>query len=101
VNLADLVRSEGYGFVVDPTPWLRGDVLGSPVDPHCFDALACNGPNGLYVACRSLDWDWVYACSHEIAEARMGFKHTLETFEYQAQILAGWVRKLATKETHT
>lgn len=96
IRLSDLVHGDGYGFLVTPTPHLVPGVLGDPEDPHGFDALVARDPGECtFIACRGDVWDWVYACSHEIAEHQSGFGHTVRTFELQARILSGWVRRLA------
>lgn len=95
MNLSDLVLAEGYGFLVTPAPHLRVDVLGNPPGRETFSALVCNDwVDGPYIACLGDFWDHVYSVSHEIAEQQRGFKHTCETFEYQANVLARWCRRL-------
>jgi hypothetical protein len=95
VNLSDLVRSEGYGFVVDPEPHRRPDVLGDPPDPDLFGALLCGDGDTRLIVCRADCWDYAYDCSHEIAEDRYGHRHGEALFSMQANILAGWCRQLS------
>ena len=96
MNLSDLVRSSGYGFVVDPEPW-RHDVQGNPPNPESFSALLCRDPGGRgYVACVVDSIDHAYACAHEIAGDRYGHGHTEKMLSRQAEILAGWLKQVAT-----
>lgn len=96
LTLSDLVRSEGYDFLVDPEPWKREDVVGNPKNPQTFSALLCRDAYGSFIRCVADNLDHAYDCSHEIAEARHGHgHHTAEMFCEQANILAGWVREVS------
>jgi hypothetical protein len=96
VNLSDLVRSEGFGFVVDPHPWTRLWVQGNPPNPRSFSALVCHPPDRTtpVIACVVDSLDHIYACAHEIAGDRRGHEHTEKMLSEQAHILARWARRL-------
>lgn len=93
VDLHKLVRWEGWELVIDDNAPNRPDILGLPQrDELC--AQACQGN---IVAIRSelaLDHAF-YAVSHEIAEARNGFKgHTQQVWREQCMIMSRWCRIL-------
>jgi hypothetical protein len=93
-RLSDLVRSEGYGFRVVPEPWREPRVLGIPPDPQIATALVCADVDGEpYVACVEDSIDHVYSASHELAEHTYGFRHSPAMLEYQANMLAAWLRR--------
>lgn len=96
MRLSDLVRSAGYGFVVESSPtWEGHTVLGDPPSPRSFTAVLCEDAAGRrYIACRADCLDHLYSCAHEIAEDQCGHEHTARTFARQSQILAGWGRML-------
>jgi hypothetical protein len=90
-TLRELVESEGYAFVVDPQPDMRPDGLG---DAHAHArARVCR--DGL-IACRADSLDCAYSAAHEIAEHRFGFGHTESMWAEQANILARWLKVVAT-----
>jgi hypothetical protein len=92
VRLSDLVRVEGYGFMVDTEPWLQPDVQGDPKDVETFTALAGRRGEFRYIVCIEDSLDHVYSCAHEIAGDRWGHEHTEMLWTEQANILAGWVK---------
>lgn len=95
-RLSDLVRGEGYGFRVVAEPWREPDPQGNPPDPHLMPARLClDGDGSPYVACTADDLDHTYSASHEIAEHVVGHRHTRSMLEYQANVLAAWVRRSA------
>lgn len=97
MNLSDLVRREGYGFVVDPKPRSRPDVLGLPPADISAAVLCCKPyePTGRYIACIADELDHVYAAAHEIAEDRYGHTHSEKVLSEQSRILARWVKQVA------
>lgn len=93
IDLHKLVRWEGWELVIDDNAPDRPDALGTPQrDELCAQACKNN-----VVALRSelaLD-DAFYAVSHEIAEARNGFRgHTQQVWREQCAIMARWCRTL-------
>lgn len=93
IDLHKLVRWEGWELVIDDNAPDRPDALGQPQrDELCAQACKDN-----VVALRSdlaLDHAF-YAVSHEMAEARNGFKgHTQQVWREQCSIMARWCRIL-------
>ncbi len=93
IDLHKLVQWEGWSLVIDDNAPNRPDILGSPQrDELCAQACKDN-----IVAIRSeLSLDHAfYAVSHEIAEARNGYKgHTQQVWREQCAIMARWCRIL-------
>jgi hypothetical protein len=89
ITLSTLVADLGYHLVVDPNPSERpdglGDVIAGAVARVCRDNV---------VACMADSFDHAFSVAHEIAEQRRGFVHGEETFCDQANILAGWLRRV-------
>jgi hypothetical protein len=100
VNLSDLVRQEGFGFVLDPEPWKREGIQGDPPNPESFTALVCrpSGVSASVIACVDDSLDQAYACAHEIAGDREGHEHTERMLSEQARILARWARRLGDQQ---
>ena len=93
MKLSDLVIAEGFGFVVADEPALLETACGNPQS----SAACCVQKNdsGNFIACINDTMDHFYAASHEIAEHKYGFKHSVEMFSHQCAILARWCKKLA------
>lgn len=87
MKLSEAVARSGWTLVVDSAPESHPDGLGSTI-PKAF-ARALSGER---VACLADSWDYAYAVSHEMAERDYGFKHSADTFAFQANILARWLR---------
>ena len=93
IDLHKLALWEGWTLVIDDNAPNRPDILGTPQrDELCAQACENN-----IVAIRSglaLDHAF-YAVSHEIAEARNGFKgHSQQVWREQCQIMSRWCRIL-------
>ena len=93
IDLYKLALWEGWTLVIDDDAPNRPDALGTPQrDELCAQACANN-----VVAIRpelALDHAF-YAVSHEIGEARNGFRgHTQQVWREQCQIMSRWCRIL-------
>ena len=90
VTLSDVVHQEGYTLRLASEPWREPDALGHPGADS--GAAVCAGQ---VIACRADCWDYAYCCAHEIAEATYGFQHSADMFSYQANVLARWLKAVA------
>lgn len=90
MTLSDLVRLTGYELVICEDPRRHPDAIGIRGSSPFAQALSGNR-----VAVRSDDISWCYSVSHEIADAEHLFLHSNESWSRQAEILAGWCKRLA------
>jgi hypothetical protein len=95
-TLTDAVRDEGFELVVVPNPHEQAGVLGES-DPTNSVRIATNG----FLFATDDSWDSAYSASHEIAEYRYGFRHSAEMFAMQANILARWLKRVASNSSKT
>lgn len=98
MNLAELVKLEGYTLVIDDAAADHPDLLGTPQrDELC--AQACKG-NVIRMRSGLEEHDAWYPVSHEIAEDRTDFKgHTQKLWREQLNILSRWCARLAAHNT--
>lgn len=88
LTLSRAVLTEGFALVIDPSPNGRADRIGD-AGAGAFAQLC----SGTVIACKADSWDYAFAVSHEIAEARCP-GHSEGTWTEQANVLARWCRRL-------
>ena len=90
MNLSDLIVSEGFEFLIDAQPGLLPAAMGKSDPGYCCAHYL--GPGEFAIVCDTDSIRHAYSASHEIAELKHDFKHSVEMFCSQANILARWCK---------
>lgn len=96
MKLSEAIRLQGFQCKIMKHPARVRGGLGkgfAHMQARCYR----NGNGQLGMAIMGDSWDHAYSASHEIAEWEYGFNHSADMFCMQANILARWIRLIASE----